>query len=369
MAPFTKRYMDLQGRYREGIVLYQQALDGFESPANADDLPLDERGHLIARLLMYKAIFVADAGEPDTSVKILDSCLAYFRRTEDQEQIAICMNGLGSAHRFLGQEEEAAAYYRQELEIARAINNRKEEAIALNNLAISINSMRRFEEAERLHRECLALRRELDDYPGISSSLINLGVVIFNQNRYDEAKPLYYEAIEISRQLNQTRQQAGSLGNLGGILLKEGQYEEALALFQQGLEIHRNSGYRFGTAIALDNVGTAHYFLGNEQDALYYLKQAIREARDIRSDVIALDALVWVAAISAKNENVENALELFSLIRNHPKVDTESLQNIEKLMAEITDGVNAKDVRAAEEQGKARELNAVMDEILSWSLK
>lgn len=369
MAPFTKRYMDLQGRYREGIVLYQQALDGFESSANARDLPLDERGHLIARLLMYKAIFVADAGEPDTSAKILDSCLAYFRRTEDQEQIAICLNGLGSAHRFRGQEEEAAAYYQQELEIARAINNRKEEAVALNNLAISINSMRRFEEAERLHRECLALRRELDDYPGISSSLINLGVVIFNQNRYNEAKSLYYEAIEISRELNQTRQQAGSLGNLGGILLKEGQYEEALTLFQQGLEIHRNSGYRFGTAIALDNVGTAHYFLGNEQDALYYLKQAIREARDIRSDVIALDALVWVAAISAKNENVENALELFSLIRNHPKVDAESLQNIEKLMAEITDGVSAKDVRAAEEKGKARELNAVMDEILSWTLK
>lgn len=364
IAPFTKRYMDLQGRYREGIALYQQALDAFNSPANTDDLPLDERGHLIARLLMYKAIFIADAGEPDASANILDSCLAYFRRTGDQEQIAICLNGLGAAHRYRGQEEAAAAYYREELEIARSINNRKEEATALNNLALSISSMGKFKEAELLHRECLSLRREMDDYPGISSSLINLGVVLFDQNRYDEAKLLYYEAIEISRQLNQTRQQAASLGNLGGILLKEGQHEEALKLFQQGLEIHRNSGYRFGTAIALDNVGTAHYHLGNEQEALYYLKQSIREARDIRSDLIALDALVWVAALQAKNGSNEKALELFGLIHNHPKADTETIQNIEKLLPEIADGLSGETVCAAEERGKSLLLNDVTEETL-----
>ncbi|MEK6753704.1 MAG: tetratricopeptide repeat protein [Chloroflexota bacterium] len=365
IAPFTKRYMDLQGRYREGIALYQLALDGFDSPANADDLPLDERGHLTARLLMYKAIFVADAGDPDASAKTLDSCLMYFRRTGDKAQIAVCLNGLGAAHRYRGQEEEAAAYYREELEIARSIKNRKEEATALNNLALSISSMGKFEEAERLHRECLSLRRGMNDFPGISSSLINLGVVLFDQNRYDEAKPLYYEAIEISRQLNQTRQQAASLGNLGGILLKEGQYEEALKLFQQGLEIHRNSGYRFGTAIALDNVGTAHYHLGNERDALYYLKQSIREARDIRSDLIALDALVWVASLRGKNGDRESALELFGLIRNHPKADIESVQAVEKLLPQTVDGLGAEAVRAAAERGKLRELNQVIDEILN----
>ncbi len=364
IAPFTKRYMDLQGRYREGIALYQSALDGFDSPSNADDLPLDERGHLIARLLMYKAIFTADSGEPDASAKTLDSCLTYFRRAGYPEQIAICLNGLGAAHRYRGQEKEAAAYYREELEIARSINNKKEEATALNNLALSLTSMGKFEEAERLHRECLTVRRRLDDYPGISSSLINLGVVLFDQNRYEEAKPLYYEAIEIARQLNQTRQQAASLGNLGGIFLKEGQYAEALKLFQQGLEIHRNSGYRFGTAIALDNVGTAHYHLGNEQDALYYLKQSVREAQEIRSDMIALDALVWIAAIRTKNGTTENALELIGLIRNHPKSDTETVENAEKLIPKIAGGVNKNSLRAALERGEMRELSDVIEEVL-----
>ncbi|MEK7276380.1 MAG: tetratricopeptide repeat protein [Chloroflexota bacterium] len=169
----------------------------------------------------------------------------------------------------------------------------------------------------------------------------------------------------MSRQLNQTRQQAAALGNLGGILLVEGRHEEALKLFLQGLEIHRNTGYRFGMAIALDNVGTAHYRLGNEQDAHYYLKQSIREARDIRSDLIALDALVSIAALRARDGDKEGALELFGLIRNHPKVDPETAQNVEKLLPQTAEGLGADAVRAAEERGKARELADVIAAILS----
>ena len=364
IAPFTKRYMDLQGRYREGIALFQQALDGFDSPMNADVLPPDERGHLLARLQMYKAILIADAGEPEASLQALKSCLDYFRKAEDEVQLAVCLNGLGNASRFLGQEEEAILYYREELELARAMGNRNEEGMALNNLALSINTLGRFEEAEKLHRECLALRREFDDYSGLSSSLINLGVVLFNQNKFQEAKPLLYEAIEITGKLNHTRNKAATLGNLGGILMQEGQYEEALKLFLQGLEIHRNTGYRFGTAIALDNVGTAHFHLGNEKDALYFLRQSIREARDIRSELIALDALVSVAGLRARNGETENALELIGLIRSHPKTDPETIQSIEKLMPEIANGVSKSTVHAAEEQGKQRELSDVIDEVL-----
>lgn len=364
IAPFTKRYLDLQGRYREGITLFQQALDGFESPINADSLSFDERGHLLARLLMYKAILIADAGEPEASLQALKSCLDYFRKAEDEVQLAVCLNGLGNASRFLGQEEEAIGYYREELELARATGNRNEEGMALNNLALSINSLGRFEEAEKLHRECLALRRELDDYPGLSSSLINLGVVLFNQNKFQEAKPLLYEAIEITGILNHTRNKAATLGNLGGILMQEGQYEEALKLFLQGLEIHRNTGYRFGTAIALDNVGTAHFHLGNGKDALYFLRQSIREARDIRSELIALDALVSIAGLHARNGEKESALELVGLIRNHPKTDPETLHTIETLLPEMTSDLKEGSVQAALDRGASLDLTEVINSVL-----
>jgi DNA-binding SARP family transcriptional activator/predicted ATPase/Tfp pilus assembly protein PilF len=364
LAPFIKRYLDVQGRYHEGMELFGLALTKLRAPKSADGLPLDPQGHLTARLLMYNALWVADAGKPDESLQTLLACLAYFRRANDEQELMVCLNGLGNANRFLGREDTAAVYYREELEIARRTNSREEEGTALNNLALTINTLGDFQEAERLHRDGLALRRELDDYPGLSSTLINLGVALFDQRRYAEAKLLLYEAIEIARQYNHSRNLAAALGNLGGILVLEKQYDEALKLYMQGLEIHRNTGYRFGIAIALDNVGTVQYHLGQNQEALYYLKQSIREARDIRSELIILDALVSMAGVYARSGDKERALELAGLIRQHPKSDPETLQTIFALMPDFTAGLPVETVRAAEERGRNRSLGEIVEETL-----
>ena len=359
LVHFTRRYLDIQGRYREGFDLMERTLKQFDAPNSADDLPFDERGQLIAKMLTYKALYLGDMGKPDETLPTLENCLAYFKRAGDQAQIMVCLNALGIAYRFVGQEEKGAEYFRSQLKIARELNNRHEEATALNNLCTAMNTMENFEEAERMLLECLVIRRELNDEAGISSSLINLGVALFNQGRDAEVKPLLYEAIEISRRINQPRNLAGALGNLGGIFKREGQYEEALKLFLQGLETHRNTGYPYGIAIALDNVGTAHYCLGNEREALYYLRQSIREARDIKADFIALDALVWVAGIHARRGELEKAFEIWGLIRHHPKTDPETIQSLDGVVKEF--GKVAGKFRAAEERGKAMELGEVME--------
>lgn len=365
LVHFTKRVLDIQGRYREGFELMERALKDLDAPDSVQDLPPDARGELIARLWTFKALYLGDLGRSDETPQILEACLAYFRRTGNKPQIMVCLNALGITQRFLGNEEKAADYFRGQLEIARELKNRHEEATALNNLCTAINTMKNFEEAERMLKDCLAIRRELNDEAGISSTLINLGVALFNQGHFAEIKPYYQEAIEISRRINQPRNLAGALGNLGGVLLREGQHEEALKLFLQGLEIHRNTGYRYGMATALDNVGTAHYWLGDEREALYYLRQSIREAREIKADFIALDALVWVAGIRAKNGERESALELLSLIRHHPKVDPETVQSAEKLVQQAAEGMGAAAVHAAEERGKAQELSEIITEVLS----
>ena len=135
-------------------------------------------------------------------------------------------------------------------------------------------------------------------------------------------------------------------------------------MFMQGLETHRNTGYPYGIAIALDNVGTAYYCLGNEREALYYLRQSIREARDIKADFIALDALVWVAGIRARNGERQFALELLGMIRHHPKTDPETVQNIEELLSHMAVGMNLKSLHVVEETGKGLDLSTVINEIL-----
>jgi len=358
LAPFIKRFLDVQGRYREGVEIFGSALQKLDAPDNANELPLNEKGHLLARLYMYKALFQADLGQPGETLAVLNSCLGYFQRDEDETQVMICLNAVGIVHRFLGQEEKAADYYHKELDLSRQTGNKNEEGVALNNLALTANALGNFQEAERLHRECLALRRELSDYPGLSSTLINLGVALFSQDLFDEAKVYLAEAIEISREVNHTRNLAAAFGNLGGIYLKEGRFEEALNYYVQGLEIHRGNGYRFGIAIALDNVGTAHYHLGHKQEAFHYLKQSIREAREIKADVIALDALVWLACLVVERGEKDLAAGWLEMIHTHSQTDPETLQNIAKLPLQLTE---KRDLSAAQPV----RLEDVIDVVLS----
>ncbi len=352
MAPLLKRYLEVQGRYSEGLTLSRHALAAYDAPANADNLPPDRRGSLVAQLMMARALFLGSTGHPAAAIPVLTSCLAYFQRTADPEQAMICQNLLGKSYGFFGQPDQAAACFRAYLEAARALDNPREVATALNNLATALTTLGQTQEAELLLRECLALRRSLDDDPGLSSTLINLSVALFNQGRYAEEKPLLAEAIEISRRINQPRNLAGALGNLGTILLHEGQHAAALKLFQQGLEIHRNSGYRYGTTIALDNVGTAHYHLSNEREARYYLHQAIAEARAIGADFVALDAAVWLAGLAARENNQELALAWLSMIRRHPQTDQETVHSLEQLLPQVLAGLSPRTVQAAEARGE-----------------
>ncbi|HNH80293.1 MAG TPA: tetratricopeptide repeat protein, partial [Anaerolineales bacterium] len=358
LVHFTKRYLDIQGRYREGHDLMERALAQFGASGDVKDLPRDEQGQTIAKLILYRALFLADMGKPDEIVPTLEACLEYFRGVGDKPQIMACLNALGIASRFLGLEDKGEGYFRSQLELARELGNRHEEATALNNISTALTTLGKNEESESVLRECLALRREMNDEAGISSTLINLAVALFNQGRYEEEKPLLQESIEISRRINQPRNLAGALGNLGTILLKEKNYAGALELFLQGLETHRNTGYRYGIAIALDNVSTAYFHLENDSEALYYIKQSIREAQDIKADFIALDALVWVGGIYARRGELEKAFEMWEMIRSHNKTDPETIQNLDELMSKFSIGT------PLEEQGRMRSFTEIVEEIM-----
>jgi tetratricopeptide (TPR) repeat protein len=364
MADFLKRYLDVQGRYGEGMALFEQALHALDAPEDAAGLALDARSHLIARLLMARALFTANTGALDQTIAVLESCLSHFHRVQDPAQVMACLGILGKCHGFLGRPEQAAVYFGEQLAAARSLANRREAATALNNLATVLTTLGRVQEAEALLRESLTLRREIQDDPGVSSTLINLAVTLFNQGRYAEEKPLLAEAIEISGRIHHHRNLAGALGNLGTILLREEQYEAALKLFQRGLELHRNAGYRYGAAIALDNVGTAHYYLGNAREAQYYLRQSVLEARAIRADFIALDALAWLASLRARSGEPDVALAWLGMIRRHPQAESETIYHVDAMCSAIAADVSPQAAQAAERLGLRLTLDDIIDQAL-----
>ncbi|MBL8062324.1 MAG: hypothetical protein JNK32_04850 [Anaerolineales bacterium] len=89
-----------------------------------------------------------------------------------------------------------------------------------------------------------------------------------------------------------------------------------------------------------------------------YLKQSIREARDIKADFIALDALVWVGGIHARRGEIEKAVELWGMIRQHPKTDPETIQSLDEVAQDFPL------IQEAEEKGRKWELDSLLNEVL-----
>lgn len=87
-------------------------------------------------------------------------------------------------------------------------------------------------------------------------------------------------------------------------------------------------------------------------------------ARDIRSDLIVLDALVFIAGLRARSGEKEGALELIGLIRYHPKTDPETIQNIERLIPQFVGELRPDEIHSAEEKGGNLDLANVMTEII-----
>jgi tetratricopeptide (TPR) repeat protein len=204
----------------------------------------------------------------------------------------------------------------------------------------------------------------MGDRAAMASTLLNLGVVHTDLGEYDDAEPLIRQAMEICNEFGDRRRLAATNTNLGSIMSHRGRDIEAKELYAHALALHRETGYRLGIAVALNNVGTAAFRLGDAREAEAYLRAALAEAREGKFDFVALDALVWFAALHGKTGKSELAAELLALVLHHPASDNESLTVARKHFAELARALPHDVIARAEARGKAWQLEETVAEIL-----
>ncbi len=352
------RFMNVRGHYREGVEWFSRAAEG----CAPDPQATDERGRLAMRLSVARARFLLELGQAESAVPLFEAGRNYFESLMEPRQLARCLNGLGTAARAMGQFERARGYCSAHIEMARAHGLRDEIANALNNLGVVVSDMSDYAEAIRLHRECLALRREIGDRVGIASSLINLATALVNQGDDSHTAELLGEALAISREFNDARRTGAVLTNLGAAARRAGRLEEERAYYKQALAVHRESGHRLGVALALNNLGSVAARLNEGEEARRSLRAALAEAQEGRFDFVALDALVWLALLTARSGDPLAALEWLAHPLYDSAADGETVAAAQALLAEISTGQSPSAVAKALERGRSRTLH---DEVRS----
>jgi DNA-binding SARP family transcriptional activator len=184
--------------------------------------------------------------------------LAAARAAGDDRGQTAMLIGLGNAHLYLGQYQEAITCHRRAAELAR-------------------------------HTEWLA---------GLASALGCLGIATWQAGRLPDAVGHLTEALAVNRQRTDARaSHAANLGDLGSVHYEMGGLRQSVDFNVEALEIERAIGNRIGEAIKLANLAEARHALGASASALDNVTEAIRIIRDTGQRTIEPESLRILATV------------------------------------------------------------------------
>jgi len=399
-------FTSIRSRIQETITLLQQLLDAVAAVENNLEETAQRQG-LAAWALTVQSFFFGVLGQGDKQVSRLERSRAAVEQYGTSYEIAIHCVFYASTR---ADAEEARALFERSLAILREIGDTWVVAFVIDNIGWFAFGRGETLEAKRHWEDALALFRAIGEVQGTTDQLMDVGRVAYTLGNYDEGRRLLQESLAI--------QQAGGLKNrfldcdcqelLGEIASAQGQFAEAEAHFRQQLAILRDLGYRerlswsysrLGAAVlAQDRLGDAARLLaealtiaercGDErgiarahkelgylalrQGALDTARRHWRTAVDMAWRVqdrpqllVMLDALIGLATILAKENDVERAVELLTLVRSAATIDRHTETRAEQALAELEARLSPASFAAAQARGRSLELGATVAVMLA----
>jgi serine/threonine protein kinase/tetratricopeptide (TPR) repeat protein len=230
---------------------------------------------------------------------------------------------MAEAHLGLGEYAEARRLYQENLDAARASNDKRATAEALRSVGDVASALAEHAEAIAHYQEALVIYREINDQSGISKSLNSLGNVAYDAGSVDEARKLYQESLSISRA-------SGSQWGMAGSIATTHEMER----------------------VRLD-----------ENDTVTKTLETLRAVHAEGDTRATLEALTDTARALITAGKTGRALELLSLIIHHPKTDDTLQDKVEPLLMEAEARLDGHTVIQHWERGKALSLDAAVQEL------
>jgi tetratricopeptide (TPR) repeat protein len=403
---FTRElgHADLAGQ------LLQQSLALLKEPVLDDQEPVLARpGSLSQDTRQEKAFVLLEMGhiavnsDREQARRLYEQSLTLYQALGDRWETANVLEALGWTARNLGAYGRANQLYAEGLAIRRSLGDQRGVAHSLDRLLGTALHQGQLEQAEQLARETVAIYQEMGDRHSVARWLDNLGGLSFWSGRYEEACDLYRENLAICNDL-------GFHGNWGGLIsaetmlgrykeareqgqrhlflaqeagvrrhiglsfllfgmvaLAEEAYADAQRFLRQSITVYREIGQRDQMGEALASLGCAARGLGQLSQAQQHLYEALRTGAEIQAFGPLILALPAVALLLVDRGETERAVELYALASRHPFVaNSPWFEDVAgRHIAAVAATLPPEVVAAAQERGRARDLDATMAELLA----
>jgi tetratricopeptide (TPR) repeat protein len=306
-------------------------------------------------------------GDYDQAEQRLEEKLDIARSLGDATQTCAATSWLARVA-FMRGRAEACAHWAQEYAVLlRGQRNPMLVPDGINIRAIASVLAGQHAAGDAFYDACKAIYRErgyhlvsarMDAWQ--SSVKVHLGL-------YQEARPLARSGLRVGRETDTPEEVGLGLYGLGCVALAEGSYEQAQRQLQESLAAFRGYQGRAHTGQVLGALACAACRLGRHAQARQYICEALRTGVEIGSTLPALHALPAMALLLASEGQGERGVALYALASRHPYVANSRWFEdvVGRHVAAAAATLPAEVVAAAQERGRARDLEAAARELLA----
>lgn len=247
-------------------------------------------------------------GNFEHTLQFFDTALIHYKKSDDQLEIALVYNYIGSVYYIKGDFQLASDNYEKALKINKLLKNEKEIATNIYNIGLCYQDLGNLPKALNYYLQALAKDELLNDKQGISYDYQALATVYSKLNDFEKANELYQKALQIEKSLKNQYGVGSVLVNLGINFKKQDQFRNAIACYNEAIQIFRNENSERGLLAAYVNLGTLFAAKGDDGEAKDYLNKAIELGQNLKSKKTLAETYHSLSQLYLKANNLDSAL-------------------------------------------------------------
>lgn len=282
----------------------------------------------------------------------LKQAIEWIDELNDQWMRARFLNSLARVHNFHGEYLQAREYLLEALDIFEELGENWPVVDIRFNLGQNATWLGFYDEAEKYFKASLSFLQNMGSGPYHGAHLDSLGYIEFLRKNYDKAEAYCKESLIIYQRSRYPAGESMVYNNLGDLAGVRSDTAAAIGYYQKGIALLPADSEYWEHSILIKNLGRALLETGDLEGAERNLREAQRYATLVERvpDVLEID--MTAAKILARRGNLLRALEILSMVQDHPASTQIVREQAREVLAELSAELPQDSVKKALEVGK-----------------
>lgn len=286
--------------------------------------------HELELLYVKMALIYERKGDFNKALSFHQESLLINESLQDYSRAARRQVDIGNIYSHMNQADKALEYFDLGL-----ITHRKAHSPDLKGIAYAFRQKGRLylkegdiKNSEDCFRNDLEIARQLEDRKAMIGALTNLADLLKKQNLPLKALELYQRALEIAKSLEDLPTIAGCMLDIGELYIALGRAKDSLIPLQESVKVSRDVGDFYSLAVSLRTLARAYERLNMWEDAINSFRESMRFGEKVGIENIVSISMRELGQLYVKKGDFKEAVPMLNnaLVRFEKRADTHNLQ-------------------------------------------